>query len=203
MPKLINLLPDIKQNRLKSQRVKHLTMSIAVFLMIAAIALPVTLFLINQGQKLYVKRIQDQINERQDTVKNTPNITTMLTVKDHMASLPTLYDQRLYVTKLLSYLPSITPSDIRFNNLGIDTSGHIIISGTTLSYSNVDKFYQAMLYAGVNYDPNAIEADPNAAGNFTNVVLESAGGTSGQEVQFTISADFKPDLVSATEAGDD
>lgn len=193
----INLLPDSKQARLKAQRTRHLIISIATAVTIIAIAVPVILLAVKGGQSLYLKNTQQQIDEKKQTLKSTPDITTILSVKDHLDALPSLYQQRLLVTKLLAYLPKVTPKDIRLTNITVDIAAtRMIITGSTTNYGSVDKFYKALQRARVAFDANKVEPDPDTTGYFSGVVLEDVSGPAGSEVSFTITTNFTSELIT-------
>lgn len=203
--KLVNLLPASKQSRLQQQRRKHLFISLITAVIIVAVAVPIVLFVVKQSQSLLLSRTQTEINKRKEELGSTPDITTMLSVKDHLNALPQLYDQRLGVSKLLEHLPSLTPTEINFNNLTVDTATNSIsITGVSTSYYKVAQFYLALQRANVDFDPQKVEPDPDKVGDFTTVVLQDVGGPSGEEVTFTITASFNAEIIKgvSTETGE-
>ncbi len=201
MVKQVNLLPDSKQVRLRAQRARKLSIVISSIIMAVAIGVPVLLLAIKGSQALLLNRTQDRIDQHKATLQSTPNITTMLTVKDHLSSLPSLYEQRLVVSELMAFLPSVLPAEIRLSNIEIDTSGGLTLSGVSPSYAGVDRLYRALLVAGDLQDPNRVEDDPQIRGYFTSVVLENASGPSGSEVNFTIKASFDARLIDGEPNG--
>jgi Tfp pilus assembly protein PilN len=197
MPTLINLLPDSKQDRLKAARTRQLAISLSIIVLIVAVAVPVILLVIKGSQALYLNRTQDQIDERKAKVKSFPNIVTMLTVKDHLESLPALYQQRLLTSKLVDYLPKLLPADVRLTDLEVSDDGSLQLSGTSPSYSSVEKLFVALQRANDQFDENKVDPDPNKTGDFTEVVLEDVSGPSGDEVTFTIKARFDNKLITS------
>lgn len=198
MAKLINLLPDTKQARLRAQHTRKLLVSSTTAILIIGVAIPVILLIVKGGQSLYLKRTQSQIEEKKATLKNTENIVTMLSVKDHLNSLPALYNQRVVVTKLLKKLPSVMPQDLRLSNLSLDVAGgSLIFTGASGSYASVEKFALALKQHGGSHDPGKVNDPAATQGNFSNVVLQSVSGASGDEVSFTITANFAPNLISS------
>lgn len=203
--KLVNLLPASKQTRLQQQRRKRLLISLITAIIIVALAVPIVLFVVKQSQNLLISRTQTEINKRKEELKNTEDITTMLTVKDHLNALPQLFDQRLAVSKLLERLPALTPTDISFNNLTVDTATNTVsITGTSTSYYKVAQFYLALQRAKVDYNAENLEPNADTTGDFTSVVLQDVGGPSGEEVTFTITASFNSEIIQGvgSESGD-
>ncbi|MBI4100964.1 hypothetical protein HY441_00635 [Candidatus Microgenomates bacterium] len=192
----VNLLPDTKQQRLRLKRTRQVAVSIATLVLIVAIAAPVLLVVARQSQQVLLDRTQKQIDERKKTLKETDNISTMLTVKDHLASLPSLYDQRTFATELLAVLPGVMPQEIRLTNIEVDVgAGTISFAGSSPTYGAVEKFFRAVQQAGIKVDANRVDPNPDTSGYFTSVVLEDVSGPSGSEVTFTIKANFDAQLT--------
>jgi len=197
----VNLLPQKKQENLKAKRLRQLVITTGSVVLVVAIALPIVLFVAKSGQNLVLKRTQNQIDERISTIKSTPDITTMLTVKDHLASLPELYEQRLLVSELFKILPNVTPTQVKLSSADVSADGSITFTGTASSYSAIQKFFVALQRAGDNYDPEKVDPDPNVSGQFSEMVLESVNGTSGGQVSFTILGRFAQTIISGEQSG--
>lgn len=196
MHEKINLLPDSKQQRQKEGRLRKMMISGALGVMAVAVGVPLLLLTIKGAQALSLNRTQNQIDERRAEIQQTPDITTMLTTKDHMDSLPNLYAQRTYTTNLLDVLPKTLPTSLRLTDMEIGNGGMVTFRGLSATYNEVEKFYKALLTYGIEYNPNRIEQDPNTNGLFTNVVVDEVSGPAGSEVVFTISANFDVGLIS-------
>lgn len=191
----VNLLPSTKQDKLKASRTRQLVITVGSVLLLAAIALPIVLFVSKSTQIVVLKRTQTQIDERMKQVEETPNIHTMLTVQADLASLPSLYSQRLLVSDLFSILPSVTPTDVKLSSQKISTDGSIEFTGTASSYAAVNKFFEALQRAGTKYDPNKVP-DPNATGEFSDLVLLNVGGISGGQVSFSIKGKYSQKILA-------
>lgn len=200
MNKLINLLPDSKIEGEKRQRTRRLATSITTAVIVVTIGVPLLLLGIKGGQNLALGRTQGQIDERLNQLKSTEQLATILTVQDHMASLPELYRQRIFVSELVKIIPSLMPSEIRLSNIEVDViSGTIQISGIAPTYSSAEKFHKSLQFVGVASDTSTVDPDPDLSGLFTNVVLRDISGPSGTEVNFVISATFSFTLLDGVE----
>lgn len=192
----VNLLPDAKQHRLREQRLRRLATSAALGVMALAVGVPILLLAIRGAQTLTLKRTQTQIDERKAQIQNTENITTMLSVKDHLDSLPALYSQRTRFSRLLAVLPRVTPKSVRLTDVEMAaTSSSVSFKGVSSTYNEVEKFYKALVNHGRKVDLNRVEANITDA-RFSNVVVSDISGPSGSEVTFSISANFIPSLIS-------
>lgn len=196
MVKQINLIPVSKQESAKQSRVRRLITSIATAVIVVSIGVPLLLLGISGSQKFLLNRTQGQIDERKNQLRQVENIATMLTVKDHLASLPALYDKRLFASELLLYISSVLPQEIRLSSVEIDAATSTIqFSGTAPTYTSAEKFYKALLVAGTDLKPDSVEPNPNLTGLFTNLTLQDVSGPSGTEVNFTINASFSFELT--------
>lgn len=193
----VNLLPASKQQRLQAKRIRRMILTGIVLVLIVTVALPLVLLATTATQNLLLKSTQDSIDERLGIIRGTENIDTMLTVKDHLDSLPALYAQRLIITELLNSLPSVTPQPVRLTKLSLDsTAGSLVFTGTANSYATVEQFYQALRQAALEIDPNRINPDPETEGYFTAVTLNNVSAENTEnEVLFEISAQFVPQLI--------
>ena len=191
----VNLLPDSKRDKLNAKRTRQIAISITTGILAVAVGVPLLLLGIKGSQALLLNRTQGQIDQRKAELQNTPEITTMLSVKDHLNSLPPLYGTRVFTSNLLGNLGKYIPNDLSLTSIDLDTGGTMSLSGVAGSYSSVDKFYQALLYAGMGHNPDRVDVDPNTNGLFTAVVLNSAAGPSGGEVTFTITAGYNQGLI--------
>jgi hypothetical protein len=135
-------------------------------------------------------------------VASTPDIYTMLTVKDHLTSLPSLYKQRLLVSDLFKILPNVTTTDIHLSSLKVGTDGTIEFTGTANSYAAVNKFFVALQRAGTKYDPEKV-SDPSLQGQFTGLVLQNVGGISGGQVTFNIKGHYSQSILADDSANED
>lgn len=191
----VNLLPSTKQDKLKASRTRQLVITVGSVVLLAAIALPIVLFVSKSTQSVVLNRTQSQINERMQKIATTPDIYTQLTVKDHLGSLPALYKQRLLVSDLFKILPNVITTEVRLNSLKVGTDGTIEFAGTANSYAAVNKFFVALQRAGTEFDPNKV-ADPSTTGQFSGLVLQNVGGISGGQVSFSIKGRYAQSILA-------
>lgn len=196
MNKQVNLLPDSKQQRIREKRTRQMITSITLLVIVVAVAVPIILLGVKGTQKLQKDRLQDQIEQHKATIAGTSNISTMLTIKDHLQSLADLYNNRAIATELINYLPSVTPTGMNFTSIDLETTSNTItITGSAAKYSEVEKFYRALANSGSDIDQSKVEPDPLSAGYFTNETLQTVNGPAGETVSFTITATFDPKMI--------
>lgn len=199
----VNLLPGLKQDKLKGKRTRQLIISIGTAAIVIGIAVPIVLFVYKSTQSLLLSRTQNSIDEKVETIRSFPDITTMLTVKDDLSDLPALYGRRVFLSELFRVLPTATPQEVKFNSLEFNGSGGFTIVGNTNSYRSVEKLFEALKQLSVEVKIDRVDPDPQANGDFRNLQLLEESGLSGDEVSFTISGLFNSEIIAKLSGGND
>jgi len=187
----INLLPDIRQAKARAKQRRQTAAAVATILTSLSLGIVVVLFLVVQGQRLRIAQLSSQISSRQAQIDSDPDLKKIVTVQEHLKSIPALYAQRVYMTKFFAVLTATDPKDLAITQLAIDPTGVIQIQGTAKSYYSVSKFAEALEEYNVSLGPNA------SSGNqpfFTNVQIGQT--SSDQNVSFTLSATMSPEVTS-------
>ena len=95
----INLLPDVRLARLRSQHLRHVATGIAVAIwIIAAIILGALLGGIG-AQNLVLSNVNHQIKTDINSINNVDNLSSALSTQNALKTLPGLYASRTYYSK--------------------------------------------------------------------------------------------------------
>jgi Tfp pilus assembly protein PilN len=190
----INLAPDLKQERLKIKRGRQLTVTVVVLVLITAVALPIVLSVYRGTQAIVLNRTKSTIEEHKQTLAAEPELSNMLTVQKNLTALPDLYSQRNHYSQMFDLLPSVIPIEARLTNLEMSADGTLTFTGTVPNHALVEKFYAALRFSGISEQDRK---NPEATGNFSNVMLESVSSESSSEsnVSFVLMAQFNPDII--------
>jgi Tfp pilus assembly protein PilN len=114
----LNLLPDIKKEYLRSQRIKRLFIVGAVIVSGAFVALAVLLAIFVFGaQRLHLSSIQSDIDEAVTTLQNQPDLDKIVTIQKQLEALPQLHAEKPAADRLLEYLSKLVPQDISLTRL--------------------------------------------------------------------------------------
>src|SRR5690348_11777216 len=116
-----NLLPDIKIEYLKARRQQHLVVLVAVAAAIVSITVYVLLVSVVYGlQKKNLNDLNTDINSASNELKDTKDLTRILTVQNQLKALPALHDKKVATSRLYNYLAQVTPSSSSITKLSAD-----------------------------------------------------------------------------------
>ena len=183
-----NLLPSVKQEYIKTQRVKRLVVSASFIASAAAFAiLVIALFSVYIVQHKAISDLNDDVTKYSSTLKNTPHISDILTVQSQLNSLSTLNGQKPVASRLFSYLAQLTPTQATISDLHLDfTSKALSISGNAPNFEVINTFVDGLKFT--NYSVTGSSATKAA---FSSVVTSSFS-RSAKSATYTITMTFDP-----------
>lgn len=152
----LNLLPDIKQEFVRSQRLKRTIISLAVLTMIisgAVIALLLFwLFIVQPGREFIV---DNDIKKRSATLKDNKNLTRDLTIQSQLASITTLHENKGDLSNLFEYFRTLNPQEpnnISISKATIDTVANSInLEASAKDFKAIGVFRDTLLAAKISY----------------------------------------------------
>lgn len=126
----INLVPDVKQELIRAQRVRASVISISIVIGIGAVGVVVLLglwvFAIQTARGL----ISDNtIKNESQKLANVPDISNTLTIQNQLSKLPAQHDEKHIDSRLFDILTTINPADpnnIAITSLGLDSTTNMI-----------------------------------------------------------------------------
>jgi hypothetical protein len=122
----INLVPDVKQELIKAQRVRASVISIAIIVGIAAVGVVVVLaiwvFAIQAARGL----ISDNtIKSESEKLSKVEDISNTLTIQNQLSKLSSMHDNKNIDSRLFDILTTINPSEpnnVSITNVSLDSS---------------------------------------------------------------------------------
>lgn len=122
----INLVPDVKQELIKAQRVRASVISLAIVVGIAAVGVVVVLavwvFIIQAARGA----ISDNtINRESKTLSNVEDISNTLTIQNQLSKLSDMHDNKNIDSRLFDILTTINPSEpnnVAITNVSLDSA---------------------------------------------------------------------------------
>lgn len=165
-----NLLPDVKLEYIKSNRLKRSVIMLAVIISGVSIGIFILLFLmVNLLQKQQIKNQTKDIKNYSEQLENTPDLNKILTVQNQLLSLPELHDKKVVAARLFPYLTQVTPAKASISRLNVDfTANTMTITGTADSLNTVNKFVDTLKFT--NFKTTTDSSDKKA---FSEVVLQT------------------------------
>ncbi len=189
-----NLLPDVKLEYLKAQRLKNLVISVSAIITLAAILLVALLFSLTEIQKVQIDNLNKDIQKQGVIISGHKNLNEILTIQNQINALTKLHEQEPAASNLSTYLNQIVPVNANLSNLTIDfTQDTLTLTGQANSLATVNQLVDSLKFA--TYTVNGKSGSNNA---FSSVVL-SGFGVSAQGASFTIDLNFDPTLFNDTE----
>ncbi|HET7320728.1 MAG TPA: PilN domain-containing protein [Candidatus Saccharimonadales bacterium] len=189
-----NLLPDVKLQYLKAERLRRVVISLSVLVTVASLALLLLLLSITGLQKKHLADLTSDIKKDSSTLEKQPDLNKILTVQNQLSSLTGLHNSKPAVSRLFGYLSQVVPTQVNANNLTIDFAQHTLtITGTTDSLSSVNKFVDTLKFT--TYSVKGVDGSKPA---FSNVVLTSFGTTKTQAT-YTVTLGYDQAIFDITQ----
>lgn len=163
-----NLLPDVKLEYLKAQRLKRVVMVVSTLVSAAALTVFVILLMAVQVvQKRHLGNLTEDIRLDSATLKAVPEIDKILTVQNQLTSLPPLHNQKPVASRLVGYLSQVTPAQVSISKLNVDFANKTMrFTGDADALSTVNKFVDTLKFTDY-----AVPDGSKQGKAFSNVVL--------------------------------
>lgn len=191
-----NLIPDIKNQYLKTQRTKRLVIMTSISISLVFVFIFVLLFSVVQfAQKSHIKNLQKDIDTYLSNLKKDENLEKVLTIQNQLGSLTGLHDSKPVATRLYDYLVQVTPKDASISAVDIDFKQNTLkIAGTAKSIEVVNKFVDTLKFTDYELTTNETPAQKTVKKAYSSVVLDSFSSTTDDAggVNYVISFKFDP-----------
>lgn len=180
----LNLLPDVKLEFVKTQRVKNRVVSISIIAsLVAALFLGFMLVTVNYLQKQNIKDLDSDIKKYSTQLQNIDDLSNILTIQNQLNTLPDLHSEKPVVTRLFKYINQLTPSQATLSQINVDFVNYTMtFSGEAPSLDIVNLYTDTLKATTFDNDGQSEKA-------FSDVVLSSFGRDSAK-VTYTINFSF-------------
>lgn len=194
----LNLLPDVKKEFLRAQRMKRNILSLSILVSIIAVGLVVLLAIYVHGAQVLARnQLQNSINKDSKQLEGMSNLSKILTVQDALAALPNLHNQKPIDSRLFDYLKSLVPDQVALNKFDLEQQkGTLAITGHSDNYVALNVFADMLKNAQLKYGAD----QKNTAQAFSGVAISQASDSTDPKhlgVDFTLSMSFNPKLFDA------
>ena len=199
----INLVPDVKQELIKAQRIRSTVVSSAIFVAIVSVGIVALL-------AIYVFAVQtvrsavadDAIKKGSTKLAGIEDLSKTLTIQNQLTKISALHNQSKIDSRIFDVLSAIIPpkpNDVQISNLTIDASTSLItIEGQASNvYSAVEIFRKTIEGAQVKYKSDSGDQVVSLASNVSTGDTSYGEDSSGAKVlRFTISFSYDESLFS-------
>ncbi len=121
----INLVPDVKQELIKAQRVRASVISLAILIGIVAVGVVILLaFWVFVVQTARGALTDNTIKNESDKLAKVEDISNTLTIQNQLSKLPAMHDQKSIDSRIFDILTTINPpnpNNISITNLSLDS----------------------------------------------------------------------------------
>lgn len=188
-----NLLPDVKQEYIRSQRLKRLMVSVSFIASAVALGvLTISLSTVYLVQRKAINDLNNDIASNSKTLKSIENISDILTVQSQLNSLSTLNAQKPVTSRIFGYLAQLTPNQATISDLKLDyTTSSMTISGNAPSLDVVNTFVDGLKFTSYTTKDSTTKVPA-----FSSVVLANFSRSS-KTATYSVSFNFDPTIFNS------
>jgi Tfp pilus assembly protein PilN len=188
----INLLPEVKLKYIKSQRTRNLVVSGSVVASGIAVAILILMMAtVYVVQKKQLSGADKDIQNASSQLESIDSLPDILTVQKQLDTLVGLHQSKHVTSRIFSYLPAVTPTNVFVGKLGVDLATNSMkIDGTAKNQAAVNTFIDTLKYTTYTIGTDAQERKA-----FTKVI-ESGFGITEDNTSYSLSVTFDPTLFN-------
>ena len=105
----INLVPDVKREMLKAQRIRNIVLFVCIVLSAASIAVVVFLLGTKGAQDLWLANQENDIKNMSSKLHEFDNLDQFVTIQDQLGKLSTISENKKAASRIFGILTAIQP----------------------------------------------------------------------------------------------
>lgn len=201
----INLVPDVKQELIKAQRVRASVISISIVVGIAAVGVVVLLaiwvFAVQTARGVFS---DNTIKTESQKLANVPDIGNTLTIQNQLAKLPAQHDEKHIDSRVFDVLDTINPpapNSVAITSLALDseTSTIKIEAQATNGYQALEVFKKTIAATTFQFTSDGQTQTVPLASDMSDSDRSYGEDASGTKVlRFTLSFAYPAELFART-----
>ena len=205
----INLIPDVKQELLRAQRMRAAVISTSILVSIIAAGLVVALVLYVFGVQNVRSAILDtQIKDGAAKLAKVEDLSKILTIQNQLSKVSELNANKKVDSRIFDVLAAVVPpapNDAMMTQITIDAEqGTIRLEGETKGYDSMETFKKTLDSAILTYtnpDTNESVTVDLASDISVDETTYGLNKDNKQVLNFILSFKYTPDLFSPTIGG--
>lgn len=204
----INLVPDVKQELIKAQRMRTSVVSLAIVTSIVAAGVVVLLAVwVFAVQTVRMAANDGAIKTEFEKLEARPDLDKVLTIQNQLKQLSDLNSSKLMDSRIFDVLAAIlppAPNDVQISDLLINSDeSSITIQGQAAnSYQALEVFKKTVANARFTYgDLSKEEAIPLASEVTTTDVTYGEDSSGTRVLRFTLKFFYPPEIFSPASTG--
>ncbi len=199
----INLVPDVKQELIKAQRVRATVISFSILIGFVSAGIVTLLAVYVFGFQTIRSGLADNaIKEGAATLSSTEDLSKTLTIQNQLTKITAMHADKKIDSRIFNVLAAIippSPNDIKISTLAIDsTAGTIVIEGQAAnSYAAVEVFKKTIEGAKVKFTADGSDQEVILASNVSTGDTSYGEDSTGSKVlRFSMTFTYAPELFS-------
>ena len=201
----INLVPDVKQELIKAQRVRATVISFSILIGFVTAGIVTLLAVYVFGFQTIRSGIADgAIKDGAAKLASVEDLSKTLTIQNQLTKITTMHADKKINSRLFNVLNAIippAPNDIKISTLSLDSAaGTISIEGqASNSYAAVEVFKKTIEGAKVKFTAGDAEQEVTLASNVTTGDTSYGEDSTGSKVlRFTMVFTYAPELFASS-----
>lgn len=196
----INLIPDVKQELIKAQRMRTAVISGSIIASIAAGSVVALLLLYVFGVQTVRGNILDgEIKDGAAKLSQVEDLSKILTIQNQLTKISSISKDKNMDSRIFDLISAVTPSgenSVQFSQITVDnTEGIIVLEGQTAGYSSMEVFKKTLSGATLEYTLNDEKQTVNLASSISTSDVSYGENAEGNKVvRFVVSFDYAPEL---------
>lgn len=200
----INLVPDVKQELIKAQRVRATVISSSIVIGVVAAGIVTLLAIYAFGVQFAQGIVADgDIQKGATQLSGVQDLSKTLTIQNQLTKISTLHDQENIDSRVFDVLAAIippAPNTVQISDASVDsTSSTITIDGQAAnSYAAVEVFKKTIDGASVQFTDNTGKQQQVTLASSVSTGNTSYGedSTGARVLRFTLSFTYAPELFA-------
>lgn len=143
-----NLLPDVKLEYIRAQRLKRSVVGIAALAAGISFTILVLLVLVvDVFQKQHLRGLNNDVKTDITKLQSIHDLNKVLTIQNQINSLPALHDKKPVASRLFGYIQQIVPDKVSISALSISFEQNtLVFTGTADKLSTINKFVDTLKF---------------------------------------------------------
>lgn len=174
----LNLLPDVKQEFVRAQRLSRKITIMMIITSITAVGIVIFFAFVVYGVQVTANGLLDNsIKDQSEKLQKTDNLARNLTIQNQLAVLPELHDQKQIYSRMFDYLTTLNPAEpntVKISKLDVSSEDMtIILEGYAKDYKAVATFKDTLSNAQLIYTD--IDKQSINTKLFSDIVISDVG----------------------------
>ncbi len=186
----LNLLPDVKKEFLRAEHARRRTITLAILVTIVAAGATVLFaFYVYGVQSVILYTQTEDIKKKSAELSGIKDIDKYLAIQNQLANLSELHDNKMNLSRLLTFLPSLNPAppkNVRLTSLDVSTAEKTItFKGIVGDYAALTTFKDTLVNSQFSYGTGS---DVTKGKLFSEVKIDTASLEASTGVNFSLIA---------------